>query len=115
MTEIHRFGVTQRWSDAVVYNGLAHFVEVADDPSQDVRGQVAQILMQIDARLALIGSDRTRLLQVTIYLADLKDAKALNELWDDWVPAGHAPARACVQCGLSPGYRVEMVIMAAVG
>jgi enamine deaminase RidA (YjgF/YER057c/UK114 family) len=115
MAEILRIGVTRRWSDAVVFNGLAHFVEVADDSSQDIRGQVAQILAQIDTRLAQFGSDRTRLLQVTIYLADLKDAGALNELWDDWVPAGHAPARACVQCGLSPGYLVEMVIAAAVG
>ena len=115
MSEIHRYGVTQRWSDAVVFNGLAHFVEVADDSSQDLRGQVTQILTQIDARLALFGSKRTRLLQVTIYLADLKDAGVLNELWDVWVPTGHAPARACIECGLSPGYLVEMVIAAAVG
>lgn len=115
MAEIQRFGVTQRWSDAVVFHGLAHFVEVADDSSQDLQGQVAQVLTQIDARLALFGSDRTRLLQVTIYLADLKDVSVLNELWDDWIPTGHAPARACVECGLSPRYLIEMVIVAAVG
>ena len=113
MTEIRREGVTKRWSDAVVHNGTVWFVEVADDASADVRGQVAQILAQIDGRLGLVGSDRTRLLQVTIYLADLKDAPVLNELWDAWVPAGHAPSRACVQAGLAPGYRVEMVITAA--
>jgi len=114
MTDIQRHGVTRRWSDAVVYNGTAHFVEVADDPAQDLRGQVAQVLAQIDARLALVNSDKTRLLQVLIYLQDLKDGPVLNELWDAWVPEGHAPARACVQCGLSPGYLVEMVITAAI-
>lgn len=112
---IQRIGVTRRWSDAVVHNGTAYFVEVADDPSADVRGQVAQILAQIDGRLSAVGSDRTRLLQVLIYLADLKDGPILNEQWDAWVPEGHAPARACVQAGLAPGYFVEMVITAAVG
>ena len=69
MSDIERIGVTRRWSDAVIHRGTAYFVEVADDPNQDVRGQIAQILAQIDARLALFGSDRTQLLQVLIYLA----------------------------------------------
>lgn len=110
---IQRIGVTRRWSDAVLHGGTAYFVEVADDPSQPIQGQVAQVLSQIDARLQLFGSDRTRLLMVQIFLPDLKDGPALNELWDAWVPEGHAPARACVQAGLAPGYLVEMVITAA--
>jgi enamine deaminase RidA (YjgF/YER057c/UK114 family) len=92
---------------------MAHFVEVADDPSHDVRKQIQQVLEQIDRRLAVFGSDRTDLLQVLIYLADLADGATLNELWDSWVPEGHAPSRACVRAGLSPGYLVEMVITAA--
>ncbi len=112
--DIQRHGVTRRWSDAVVHAGVAHLVEVADDPTQDARGQVEQVLAQIDARLAQVGSDRTRLLQVLIYLSDLADIVVLNELWDEWMPAGHAPSRACVQAALAPGYRVEMVLTAAV-
>lgn len=114
MSPIQRHGITRRWSDAVVHNGVAHFVEVADGPSQDMRSQVAQILAQIDTRLALVGSDRTRLLQVQIYVTDLQNTPVLNELWDAWVPDGHAPSRACVQAGLAAGYLVEMVITAAV-
>lgn len=113
MDVIRRVGVTRRWSDLVIYRETAHFVEVADDPQQDVRGQVAQILAQIDARLATFEADRTHLLQVLIYLADLAEITTLNELWDNWVPEGHAPARACVQAGLATGYRVEMVVTAA--
>ncbi len=115
MAEIQRIGVTRRWSDAVIHAGTAYFVEVADDPTQDLRGQTQQILDQIDRRLATFGSDRTRLLQTLIYLADLDDVRSLNELWDKWVPEGHAPARACVQAGLAVGYRVEMVVTAAAG
>ena len=114
MADIQRQGVTRRWSDAVVHNGVAHFVEVADDPAQDTRGQISQVLRQIETRLSAVGSDKARLLQVLIYLADLKEGPILNELWDAWVPEGSAPVRACVQCGLAPGYFVEMVITAAV-
>ncbi len=112
-TEIQRIGVTRRWSDAVLHGNTAYFVEVADDPTLPIRGQVAQVLDQIDARLRLIGSDRTRLLQVQIFLSELGNGPILNEQWDAWVPEGHAPARACVQTGLAPGYLVEMVITAA--
>lgn len=114
MSDIQRFGVTRRWSDAVVHGGVAYFVEVPDDMTQDVCGQITQVLAQIDQRLNLVGSDRTRLLQVLIYLPNLADAAVLNPLWDEWVPEGHAPARACVQAALGhPDCRVEMVITAA--
>ena len=113
MTDIRRLGDAKRWADVVIHGGTAYWVEVAEAPTPDARDQVAQVLAQIDATLATLGSDRTRLLQVLIYLADLADAPSLNELWDEWVVAGHAPVRACVQAGLSPGYKVEMVITAA--
>jgi len=111
--EIQRFGVTRRWSDVVTHGGTAYFVEVADDPNQPFQDQVTQILNQIDARLASLGCHRTRLLQVQIFLSSLADAPALNEIWDLWIPEGHAPSRACVQAGLAKGYLVEMVITAA--
>jgi enamine deaminase RidA (YjgF/YER057c/UK114 family) len=111
--DIRRLGEARRWADVVIHGETAYWVEVAEVPSPDTRSQVAQVLAQIDTTLATLGSDRTRLLQVLIYLADLADAPSLNELWDRWVIAGHAPVRACVQAGLSPGYKVEMVITAA--
>ena len=113
MSDIKRYGQSKRWSDVVVHRGVAYWVEVAEDNSQNAKGQIEQVLSQIDATLAQIGSSRERLLQITIYLADLKDAPVLNAVWDAWVPAGHPPVRACVQAGLSAGYLVEMVITAA--
>jgi enamine deaminase RidA (YjgF/YER057c/UK114 family) len=113
MAPIIRLGCSRRWSDVVIHGGLARWVEVAEVPQQDARGQIAQILGQIDATLAQIGSDRTQLLQITIFLADLTDAPILNELWDAWVPGDHPPIRACMQAGLAPGYRVEMIVTAA--
>jgi enamine deaminase RidA (YjgF/YER057c/UK114 family) len=72
------------------------------------------VLAQIDATLKTIQSDRTRLLQVLVYIADQSDAATLNELWDAWVPASHPPVRAMVQVGLGKACKVEMVVTAAV-
>ena len=113
MSEIQRNGNSKRWADVVVHRGVAHWVEVAEDMSLDARGQIAQVLAQIDATLGMIQSDRTRLLQVLVYVADENDAPILNDLWDAWVPAQHPPVRATVQVGLGKGCKVEMVVTAA--
>ena len=97
-----------------MHSGTARWVEVADDPAADARTQLQQVLAQIDVTLARLDSSRERLLEVLIFLADLGDATALNELWDAWVVPGQAPIRACVQAGLSGTYRVEMIVTAAI-
>ena len=114
MSSIVRLGNSRRWSDVVIHSDIARWVEVAEDISGDARSQIAQVFRQIDATLAQIGSDNTRLLEVLIFLADLNDVSMLNDLWDDWVPARNPPIRACVQAGLATGYRVEMLVTAAV-
>jgi enamine deaminase RidA (YjgF/YER057c/UK114 family) len=114
MSDIVRLGDSRRWSDVVIHAGVARWVEVAETISGDARSQIAQVLRQIDATLVQIGSDSTRLLEVLIFLADLNEAPILNELWDDWVPRGYPPIRACVQAGLAAGLRVEMLVTAAV-
>jgi enamine deaminase RidA (YjgF/YER057c/UK114 family) len=114
MDGIRRYGTSKQWADVVVHRGVAHWVEVAEDMSLDARGQIAQVLAQIDSTLGMINSDRTRLLQVLVYIADLNEAPILNELWDTWVPTDHPPVRAMVQVGLGKACKVEMVVTAAV-
>ncbi|EPR4993611.1 RidA family protein [Vibrio navarrensis] len=114
---IHRINPGNRWSDITVFNGIAHFVEVADsDTSVDMKGQVEQILSQAEVQLAKIGSDRSRVLSVTIYVTDFAHFDALNQVWDNWFPQGCAPSRACVKAELAdPNYLVEMAFVAAAG
>ena len=113
MSSIQRIGDSPRWSDIVIHNGVAQWVEVANDMTTDARSQIAQVLSQIDLTLTQIGSSRERLLQILIYLADREHSPTLNELWDVGVPRGHAPIRACVQVGLGKNCLVEMIITAA--
>lgn len=112
---IQRYGTTGRYSDSVVHNGTVYLVEVPSNLAADIAGQTANLLASVEALLAQAGSDKSRLLMVTIYLAEMADYAAMNAVWDAWLPAGCAPARACVQARLAnPGYRVEMVLTAAV-
>lgn len=111
---IERFGTTPRYSDVVVHNDTLYLVEVAHTLEADAAIQTREILASVEQLLARAGSDKSRLLQVTIYLADMADYDAMNEVWDAWLPAGGAPSRACVQARLAkPGYKVELVVVAA--
>ena len=106
-------------SDVVVFTPAGQRIawlagQVAADPTADITGQAKSVLAQIDALLAGIGSDKTRILSATIYLPDIKDFAAMNAVWDAWVPQGHTPARATVEAKLaSPAYRIEIQVVAA--
>jgi enamine deaminase RidA (YjgF/YER057c/UK114 family) len=114
--DITRINPSARWSDATIYNGIAHFVEVAEDPSADMAGQVQQLFTQAEASLASFGSDKSRLLSVTIYVTDWANLAVLNEAWEAWLPEGCAPSRACLKVELAdPDYLVEIAFVAAAG
>ena len=71
------------------------------------------ILDQIDALLREAGSDKTKMLSATIWLADIRYYDEMNAVWDPWVPAGCAPARACVEARLAaPKFLVEIRVVA---
>lgn len=111
---IQRLRPTPRWSDATIYNGIAHFVEVAADTEQDMISQTAQILAQAEKTLTEIGSDKSQLVSATIYLTDAKNAAAFNAQWEAWLPASCAPSRACLVVQLlDPKMLVEIAFVAA--
>jgi enamine deaminase RidA (YjgF/YER057c/UK114 family) len=116
MSDIKRINVGKRMSDAAVHNGVVYLAgQVADDTSKDVKGQTAQVLATIDRLLADAGTDKTRMLQVQIFLSDIANFAAMNEVWDAWVPQGHTPPRATIESRLAtPAYLVEIKVIAAV-
>ncbi|GAA4335289.1 RidA family protein [Pigmentiphaga soli] len=113
---LKRYATGKRMSEMVVHNGVAYLAgQVAADPSQDVAGQTRQVLAEIDKLLAEAGSDKTRIIRAEIFLADMANFGAMNEVWDAWVPQGDTPARATVEARLAaPQYQVEIVVTAAI-
>ena len=112
---IQRFHIGARLSEMAIHNNTVYLAgQVADDPSQDITGQTRQVLAAIDRLLAEAGTDKTRILSTTIYIADMIDFPAMNAVWDGWVVAGATPPRATVEAKLAkPAYKVEMQIVAA--
>jgi len=113
---VQRFDVGSRLSEMAVHHGVAYLAsQVPDDATQDIGGQTRQVLAAIDALLARAGTDKSRILMAQIFLADLGDFAAMNQVWDAWAPVGNAPPRATVQASLAkPEWRIEIVVTAAV-
>lgn len=81
----------------------------------DAQTQMGEILERIDRLLAEYGADKTSLVSATVWLENIDDYDRINEVWDAWVPSGHAPARACVQAKLAmTGYKVEVAAVAII-
>ncbi|WP_285410527.1 RidA family protein [Variovorax sp. efr-133-TYG-130] len=118
---IIRHEMGPRFSEMVTVDlGTARLIylsgQVAENPSLDITGQMREILHHIDDMLATQGATRKDLVSVTIYLRTVGDYEAMNSVWDEWVPAGHTPARATVGARLIDSeYRVEIQATAAIG
>ncbi|RRF62556.1 RidA family protein [Klebsiella pneumoniae] len=111
---ITRIDAEARWSDVVIHNQTLYYTGVPANLDADALSR-PPIPAQIDAVLEKQGSDKSRILDATIFLADKSDFAAMNKPWDAWVVAGHAPVRCTVEATLmNPQYKVEIKIIAAV-
>lgn len=114
---IIRVDVNKRMSDLVKYNGTIHYVTVPGSTHTPIQQQVSECLADLSSTLSKNGSDKDRVLSVTVYLTDLKDFAGMNEVWDGFWNEGHAPVR-CTIGGIQlakEGWKVEMVCVAAEG
>jgi len=111
---ITRTGTTARWSDTVSHNGCVYIVEVPSTLDAGISRQSQEMLHSLEQSLNDAGSSKAQLLMATVYLRDIREIDEFNAIWDSWVPAGTAPARACVEAKLAkPGYKVEIQVIAA--
>lgn len=111
---IQRLHIGKRLSEAAIYNNTIYLAgQVAEDSSQDITGQTKQVLAAIDKLLAEAGSDKTKILQLSIFISDMSDFPAMNAVWDEWVVQGATPPRATVEAKLAkPEWKVEMLVVA---
>lgn len=115
MTDITRLDQNARRSRAVIYGNTVYLAgQTADERSADAAGQTRQVLAKIDEMLAAAGTDKSKLLNVTIWLADMADFAPMNEVYDAWVVQGSTPARCCGAVTLAlPNIRIEIMAIAA--
>jgi enamine deaminase RidA (YjgF/YER057c/UK114 family) len=112
---VRRFHVGDRLSEMAIHHGTVYLAgQVAEDTTQDIRGQTRQVLAMVDKLLAEAHTDNAHILMVQIFLPDMADFAGMNEVWDDWVAPGDAPPRATVQAQLAkPEWKIEIVVTAA--
>lgn len=112
MSKIIRTEPNQILAKAVEYHGFVYVQGVtARDFGGSVQDQTRDVLQQIDEILEAHGTDKTRLLQAQIWLKQIGDRTAMNEVWSAWLPRGGAPARACVQAEMvDPRCLVEIMV-----
>ena len=112
--EIQRIN-PREWNCSAVVHGNVVYLSgiVADDKSLPMKGQTEQVLRKIDAVLATAGTNKSRILTATVYMADASLKDEMNEAWMAWVDPSNLPTRTAVGAALTPGTMVEITVCAA--
>jgi enamine deaminase RidA (YjgF/YER057c/UK114 family) len=110
---IRRIAPGPRMSQAVVHGDTVYLSgHVAEGAT--VTEQARAILACIEAVLAEAGTDKSKLLSVQIWLADIATFAEMNAVWEAWTVPGQPPARATVESSLAdPQYLIEISAIAA--
>jgi len=130
--DIQRLGIIKLgeslpiFSLAAVHGTTVYLCGITADPDRKVNAgasrelgdaaeQTREVLASVDRLLARAGTDKSRLLSVTVWLTDMADFAAMNAVWNDWVDRESPPVRACVHSPQlwRPGLRVEIMLTAA--
>ena len=112
---VSRHDQTAILSQAVEHGDTVYLAGiVAKNIDQDVKGQTKDVLADIDRLLAKCGSNKSKILQATIWVTDIRNRAPMNEVWTAWVDAKNLPARACIEAKLAdPRALVEIMVVAA--
>jgi len=110
------------YSQAIIADGTIYLAgQIALDPAtNEVVGkttaeQTERVLKNLAAVLSAAGSRFNLVVKTTVYLLDMADFPAMNEVYARHF-GGHKPARATIQASALPkGVRIEIDAIARVG
>jgi enamine deaminase RidA (YjgF/YER057c/UK114 family) len=109
---------TVKSASIAVVNGTAYMTVIPPLPitaESSAADQTRAIFRTIEERLATVGSDKSRIAHITIWLSHLLHFDEVTEVWNAWVDPAHPPVRACGQVDLAdPNLKVEMIVVAEV-
>jgi len=112
---VKRHQVGPRMSQAVVHDNTVYLAGIVAGDEPTTKAQTEAILKKIDGLLAAAGTNKSKLLTATVYLADMKTYDQMNSAWDAWVDAVNTPARATVEAKLAQQkFLVEIMVVAAI-
>jgi enamine deaminase RidA (YjgF/YER057c/UK114 family) len=114
MMDVQRIN-PREWNCSAVVHGNVVYLSgvVADNKSLPMKGQTEQVLRKIDGVLEKAGTNKSRILSATVYMADASLKDEMNQAWMAWVDRANLPARTAIGAALTPGTMVEITVCAA--
>lgn len=113
MEGVKRIEVGPHLSHAVIHGSTVYLSGVVSI-GQSIREQTRNVLEGIDLLLGRAGTDKSKLLAATFLFTDIRNLEEVDSVWETWVSAGNAPARACVEVKLSMlDFHVAIAVIAA--
>ena len=85
--ELVRYNVDARFTDVCSWGPLV-FMSGQVEEGETIEEQTRAVLASIDAALATAGSSKERILELTIWLADMADYDRMNAVYDLWIVPG---------------------------
>lgn len=101
-------------SEATIYGDTIYLAgQVPDDDSLDITGQTQQVLANIDKLLLATGSHKGQMLSAQVFIKNLSDFPAFNDVWKAWLSGHPTPARATIEANLvNPKWLIEIMVVA---
>ena len=107
------------YSQGTIANGFIYTAgQIALDPASmevvqgDVKAQTERVMANLQAVLKAAGSDLSKVVKTTCFLATMDDFAAMNEVYAKWF-GDHRPARSTVAAaGLPRNVKVEIEVVA---
>ncbi|NIQ07752.1 MAG: RidA family protein [Candidatus Korarchaeota archaeon] len=88
--------------------------ETGDTVGGDIREQTRQTIENIKAILEEAGGGLNDVVKTTVYLTDIHDFEAMNEVYEEYF-GDIRPARAAVEVSdLAKGFKIEIAVIAAI-
>ena len=99
------------WGDMVFVSGLLAVKPGGDEVCGDIREEAMVVLRNLKSLLEAAGSRMENVLSITVYLRDIGDLLAFNEVYEEYFKPPY-PSRSAVGVLLLGGFRVELSAVA---
>ncbi|OJY12299.1 MAG: hypothetical protein BGP05_10810 [Rhizobiales bacterium 62-47] len=100
-------------SKMVISNGHIFCNIAPANKGPSTLSQAMDALSILDERLKEAGSSKSKIISVSIFVANIGEKEEINAAWDAWVDKANPPIRACIGAQLEGKDRVELCVIAA--
>jgi enamine deaminase RidA (YjgF/YER057c/UK114 family) len=110
-------GIYDGRNKSTAYKDLVWAVATSTDTSVGIEQQTLFTLAAIEASLAELGSDKSRIVSAQVYIANMTEKPLMDAVWKKWLGDNpqHWPQRACLGVNLEGDVLIEVTVTAVRG